>query len=81
MKMPRDAAQLVLWFKGLAQPTGFLVLRKDADDAVRDFKEGEAILQFLSYPDGRGVRSESLFSTADLRGLTIEYPTIQLAGV
>jgi len=37
-------------------------------------------VEFQSYPDGRGVRSTSVFATADLRGVTIEYPTIQLAG-
>ncbi len=34
MKMPKDAAQVVLWFKGLPQPTGFLTLRDAADKAV-----------------------------------------------
>jgi len=80
MKMPRDAAQLVLWFKGLPQPTGFLALRTDADRAVRAFSDREDLVEFQSYPDGRGVRSTSVFATADLRGVTIEYPTIQLAG-
>ena len=80
-KMPRDAAQVVFWFKGLPQPTAFLTLREAADKAVEDFKAGEEYITFLSYPDGRGVRSESSFNTADLRGVTIEYPTIQLAGM
>lgn len=78
-KMPKDAAQVVLWFKGLPQPTGFLALRDAADKAVEDFKAGADHVTFLSYPDGRGVRSESSFRSADLRGVTIEYPTIQLA--
>lgn len=80
-KMPKDAAQGVFWFKGLPQPTAFLTLREAADKAVEDFKAGAEHVTFLSYPDGRGVRSESSFSTADLRGVTIEYPTIQLAMV
>lgn len=80
-KMPRDAAQVVFWFKGLPQPTAFLTLREAADKAVEDFKAGAQHVTFLSYPDGRGVRSESSFNTADLRGVTIEYPTIQLAGM
>lgn len=81
-KLPKDAAQLVLWFKGLPQPTAFLTQRDDADRAVADFKHGkEPFLTFLSYPDGRGVRSESVFNMEDLRGVTIEYNTIQLAGV
>ncbi|UGL62870.1 hypothetical protein [Xanthomonas phage MET13-T1] len=79
-KLPKDAAQLVLWFKGLPQPTAFLVLREEADRAVQSFKDGEDVT-FLSYPDGRGVRSESIFSIDDLRGVTFEYPTIQLASV
>ena len=80
-KMPRDAAQVVFWFKGLPQPTAFLTLREAADKAVEDFKAGAQHVTFLSYPDGRGVRSESSFNTADLRGVTIEYPTIQLTGM
>ena len=79
-KMPKDAAQVVLWFKGLPQPTGFLTLRDAADKAVQAFKDGEDVT-FLSYPDGRGMRSESIFSGDELRGVTIEYPTIQLAGM
>lgn len=82
MKMPKDAAQVVFWFKGLPQPTAFLTTRAEADKAVEDFKHGKnGFLSFLSYPDGRGVRSESTFNCADLRGVTIEYPTIQLAGM
>lgn len=80
MKMPKDAAQLVLWFKGLPQPTAFLTLREEADKAVQSFKDGEDVT-FLSYPDGRGMRSESIFAGDELRGVTIEYPTIQLAMV
>ncbi|ATS92251.1 hypothetical protein JTY56_gp72 [Xanthomonas phage Bosa] len=79
-KLPKDSAQLVLWFKGLPQPTAFLVLREEADKAVQAFKAGEDVT-FLSYPDGRGLRSESIFARADLRGVTFEYPTIQLAMV
>lgn len=79
MKMPKDAAQLVFWFKGLPQPTAFLATRDDADKAVASFKAGEDVT-FLSYPDGRGVRSESVFLRSELRGVTIEYPTIQLVG-
>ena len=78
-KLPKDAAQIVFWFKGLPQPTGFLVLRDAAEQLVKDFQGGAEHLTFLSYPDGRGVRSESTFRSADLRGVTIEYPTIQLA--
>lgn len=81
-KMPRDAAQVVFWFKGLPQPTAFLTLRDEADKVVEGFKRGkEDYLTFLSYPDGRGVRSESTFRVDELRGVTIEYPTIQLATV
>ena len=91
MKMPRDAAQLVLWFKGLPQPTAFLTTREEAERVVGDFvlkvdQSGPAslkptdVMRFLSYPDGRGVRSESVFAVEDLRGVTIEYPTIQLVG-
>lgn len=80
-KMPKDAAQVVFWFKGLPQPTAFLTLRDAADKVVEDFKAGAQHVTFLSYPDGRGVRSESSFLSADLRGVTIEYPTIQLATV
>lgn len=81
MKMPKDAAQLVFWFKGLPQPTAFLTTRVEADKTVALFKDGNAsYLSFLSYPDGRGVRSESVFNCSDLRGVTIEYPTIQLVG-
>lgn len=79
MKMPRDAAQLVLWFKGLPQPTAFLSTREDADKALADFRAEKPFVTFLSYPDGSGVRSESAFAGDDLRGVTIEYPTIQLA--
>lgn len=79
MKMPKDSAQVVFWFKGLPQPTAFLTTREEADKAVADFK-AESDVSFLSYPDGRGVRSESHFLRAELRGVTIEYPTIQLVG-
>ena len=80
MKMPKDAAQVVLWFKGLPQPTAFLTTREEADEAIAAFMAGHDV-SFLSYPDGRGVRSESVFSVEDLRGVTIEYHTIQLATV
>ncbi len=80
MKLPKDAAQLVMWFKGLPQPTAFLATRDDADKAVSAFKAGDDVA-FLSYPDGRGVRSESVFLHSELRGLTIEYNTIQLTMV
>lgn len=79
-KLPKDAAQLVMWFRGLPQPTAFLVARKDADVAVEAFRGGLDV-HFLSYPDGRGVRSESTFLHSELRGLTIEYNAIQLFGV
>lgn len=81
MKMPKDAAQVVFWFKGLPQPTAFLTLRDEADKAVEAFRKREETISFLSYPDGRGVRSESTFRVDELRGVTIEYPTIQLASV
>ncbi|UYA98738.1 hypothetical protein P9A44_gp68 [Xanthomonas phage vB_Xar_IVIA-DoCa5] len=81
MKMPKDAAQLVFWFKGLPQPTAFLTTRPEADKAMLSFAEGDGNVEFLSYPDGRGVRSQSIFRVEDLRGMTIEYPTIQLMGV
>lgn len=80
MKMPKDAAQLVLWFKGLPQPTAFMTTREDADKAVAGYRHGDEYVTFLSYPDGRGVRSESAFEVDGLRGVTIEYPTIQLVG-
>lgn len=79
MKMPKDSAQVVFWFKGLPQPTAFLTTREEADKVVADFKEGKDPA-FLSYPDGRGVRSESTFLRSELRGVTIEYPAIQLVG-
>jgi hypothetical protein len=78
-QMPKDAAQLVLWSKGLSQPTAFLVLRTDADKAMQAFADGADHVEFLSYPDGRGLRSQSVFLVSDLRGATIEYPTIQIA--
>ena len=80
MKMPKDAAQVVFWFKGLPQPTAFLTTREEGDKVVAGFRGGDEVVAFLSYPDGRGVRSESVFAVEDLRGVTIEYPTIQLVG-
>lgn len=80
MKMPKDAAQIVFWFKGLPQPTAFLTTREEADKVVAGFKHGDESVSFMSYPDGRGVRSESVFEVDNLRGVTIEYPTIQLVG-
>ena len=80
MKMPKDAAQVVFWFKGLPQPTAFLTTREEADKAVADFKAGSDV-SFLSYPDGRGGDEVVTFlSYPDGRGVTIEYPTIQLVG-
>ncbi|URA07051.1 hypothetical protein P9A47_gp83 [Xanthomonas phage Elanor] len=79
-KMPKDAAQLVFWFVGLPQPTAFLVLREEANKAIESFQNGYDV-SFQSYPDGSGTRSESRFSFNHLRGVTIEYPTIQLAKV
>ena len=81
MKMPKDAAQVVFWFKGLPQPTAFLTTRDEADQVVAAYRGGDEVVSFMSYPDGRGVRSESVFAVEDLRGVTIEYPTIQLATV
>lgn len=80
MKMPKDAAQVVFWFKGLPQPTAFLTTRDEADKVVAAYRGGDEVVSFMSYPDGRGVRSESVFAVEDLRGVTIEYPTIQLVG-
>lgn len=79
-KMPKDAAQAVFWFKGLPQPTAFLTTRDEADKVVAAYRGGDEVVSFMSYPDGRGVRSESVFAVEDLRGVTIEYPTIQLVG-
>ena len=42
MKMPKDAAQVVFWFKGLPQPTAFLTLRDEADKAVEAIKGAAA---------------------------------------
>lgn len=81
MKMPKDAAQVVFWFKGLPQPTAFLTTREEGDKAMSAFADGAEHVEFLSYPDGRGVRSQSVFRVDELRGMTIEYPTIQLASV
>ena len=53
--------------------------RAIVESVVSDFKDGKDPA-FLSYPDGRGVRSESTFLRSELRGVTIEYPTIQLVG-
>ena len=80
MKMPKDSAQVVFWFKGLPQATAFLTTREEADKVLADFRGEQPVISFLSYPDGRGVRSESVFARYDLRGVTIEYPTIQLVG-
>lgn len=79
MKMPKDAAQIVLWFDGLPQPTAFLTTRVEADVVLADFREDKPYISFFSYPDGHGVQSESVFSLYDLRGVTIEYETIQFA--
>lgn len=80
MKMPKDAAQVVFWFKGLPQPTAFLTTRDEADKVVAAYRGGDEVVSFMSYPGGRGVRSESVFAVEDLRGVTIEYPAIQLVG-
>lgn len=80
-KMPKDAAQLVLWFKGLPQPTAFLTTLAEAETCLERIGDGADQMEFLSYPDGSGMRSHSIFQVADLRGVTIEYPTLQLASV
>ena len=61
MKMPKDSAHVVFWFKGLPQPTAFLTTREEADKALAGFRGGDEVVTVLSYPDGRGVRSESVF--------------------
>lgn len=76
-KMPADAAHVVLWFKGLPQPTTFMVERVEADKIIRAFKVGDPMLQFQSYPNGSGYRSDSTFQTSDIRGVTIEYPSLR----
>lgn len=80
-KMPKDAAQVVLWFKGLPQPTAFLVERDEADSVVRQFNVGDPHIRFKSYPDGSGYRSDSTFLSSDLRGVTIEYPSIKFTTI
>lgn len=76
-KMPRDAAQVVLWFKGLPQPTAFVVERDEATAVERQFAVGDPHVRFKSYPDGSGYRSDSSFLSSELRGITVEYPSIQ----
>jgi len=49
MELPRDAAKLVLWFKGLQQPTGFLVLRADAEVAHIQMLMGKTDEALASY--------------------------------
>lgn len=80
--LPRDAAQLVLWFKGLKDPTVFVVAEVDAQNSLDAFNKGNEFVTFKSYPFmNAGVRSESLFLSSDLRGITIEVPTIKMVGL
>lgn len=93
MKIPKDAAQVVFWFDGLPQPTSFLVKRKDAESLMAEYTDmlnnmpedgatGRASfpVSFNSYPDGRGYSSETTFNAFNLRGITIEYPSIAIVG-
>ena len=77
---PADSARLVLWHVGLEQPTIIVVERKVAERVMHVFQEGSATnISFLSYPDGSGLRSEAFFRMSALRGVMMEYPTVQLA--
>lgn len=80
VEIPKDSAKVVCWFKGLPQPTAFLTTRVEADKVISDFYKELPVVSFQSYPDGSGARSESVFSRHDLRGVTIEYPTLQFVG-
>ena len=65
---------------GLEQPTIIVVERKVAERVMHVFQEGSATnISFLSYPDGSGLRSEAFFRMSALRGVMMEYPTVQLA--
>lgn len=88
MKIPKDAAQVVFWFDGLPQPTSFLVKRKDAESVMAEYTDMlnnvlglvSFPVSFKSYPDGRGYSSETTFNAFNLRGVTIEYPSIAIVG-
>lgn len=79
--IPRGAARLCLWHVGLPQPTIFVVREEDALRARHDFEQKAPLVRFASFPDNSGCRSDSSFQVASLRGVTVELPTIQLAGV
>lgn len=79
-KLASDAAQIVLWFKGLPQPTAFVTTRKEADDAARVYRDGGhgAVVEFQSYPGGEH-RSKTIVPASELWALTIEWPSIKLS--
>jgi hypothetical protein len=37
-KLPKDGAQIVLWFRGLPQPSVFVTTRAEADRAMEDYQ-------------------------------------------
>lgn len=78
-KFPKDAAKVIFWFKGLPQPVGFLLIDKDADRVQEDFKAGNPVLVFQSYPDNSGTRSTTTFDATEVRGISVEVNSIQLA--
>lgn len=80
-KMPAGSAVILVWFKGLPQPTAFQVTGKEAKAAMLSYHGGEdTMLRFVTIPDGRGLQAQNSFLVSELRGLTIECPTMTLVG-
>jgi hypothetical protein len=82
-KLQHDAAQIVLWFRDLPQPTSFVTTRIEAEEAVRVFSgnsgpDSNRQIDFQSYPGG-DHRSRTVVPCRELRALTIEWPSIKLS--
>lgn len=78
--IPKGAAQLVLWTRNVAQPVAFLVPQDQANLALEDYAAGTDTIKFTTWNDGSGIRNDSVFRVAELRGVAVEYNSIQIVG-
>lgn len=74
-----EPATLVLWRKGMPQQTAFKVDEADGRAAYEAWKRGDPRVEVLSFPDGSGRRSTTVFRSEDLDGVTLEYATLRIA--
>lgn len=77
---PVDEAQIALWRPGVASPIAFKVDEAEGRRVLQEYADGADAVEFVTYMDGSGRRSRTVFQCSGLCGVTLEYATIAIAG-